>query len=361
MVVTSVIEKRKSEHLRIVSEEPVEHLVSTMLEDIHLHHDALPELDADEINLTTRFFGKPLDLPLMITGMTGGAGFARDLNRSLARVANEMGIALGVGSQRILIRHPEMLDHFAVRKWIPDGVLLGNIGGIQLIEYPLETIQHLVEMIEADGICVHLNVAQELIQCEDRHEFSGILDRLAKLNDLLDGRVVVKETGAGFSPKTLQRLVGLGIRSIDVSGAGGTSWTKVEMYRSESESHRRLGSLFADWGEPTAFSIFSARKILENDCTIIGSGGIRNGLDVAKTIALGANLAGFARPVLLAFLENQEQGVVDWIKQVKLELETAMLLTGVTDLQGLRNAPRTYTGKLRQWIQDHGWTTGVVH
>jgi isopentenyl-diphosphate delta-isomerase len=346
--------ERKNQHLQIVVENDVLHQYSTMLEDVHLLHNALPELNLDDIELETDFFGKKLKAPLMITSMTGGADYAEKMNYGLAEAAEMHGIAFAVGSQRVMLRHPEVTSHFAVRRSIPNGVLLGNIGAVQLEEYPLEKIAGLVEQIEADGICVHLNPGQELMQAEGHRKFRGNLDMIARLNDRLEGRVLVKETGAGLSPQVLHRLSQIGVRYVDVSGSGGTSWTKVESYRAQSKILRKAGKTFSNWGVPTAYSLINARNMLSDDVCIIGSGGIENGLDSARAIALGADIAGFARAILLAFMDNGLQGASDFIESNIYELKTAMLLTGSCRTGDLQKAPRIYTGKLLEWLKNSG-------
>ena len=351
----TLISKRKSEHLRIVAEKDVVFSHSTLLEDIKLMHQALPELNLDEIDLSVEFFGKKLTAPFMITSMTGGAEYTEQLNHSLAEAAQMTGIAFAVGSQRVMHRHPEVTPDFQVRRLIPDGVLLGNIGAVQLQEYPPDVIADLMKAIDADGMCVHLNAAQELVQKEGHRDFRGILDRIAALVDHLDGRVLVKETGAGLSPQTLQKLASIGVRYIDVSGSGGTSWTKVEMYRESNHELKQLGETFADWGVPTAFSIVAAKRIFKENTCIIASGGIVSGLDIARSIAAGADIAGFARQVLLSFLKQKTEGVIALIDQFKKEMKTAMLLTDSKDIHALKKAPIIYTGQLRNWLSTYGW------
>ncbi len=348
--------RRKSEHLRIVAEKNVTHSRSTLLEDVRLIHQALPELNLNDINMSAGFFGKTLAAPLMITSMTGGSEFAERMNHGLAEAAERSGIAFAVGSQRVMLRHPETTGHFRVRNHIPNGVLLGNIGAVQLEEYPVDVITGLVEDIEADGICVHLNTAQELVQSEGHREFKGILDRIARLNEALDGRVLVKETGTGISPDTLASLDSIGIKYIDISGSGGTSWTKVEMHRAEEKLLKEIGETFADWGVPTAFSTIAASRICAEDCCIIASGGLSSGLDVAKAIALGADIGGVARTVLLHFLNGGVDSACEYIERLKEELRIAMLLTGSIDSKRLKRVSRVYTGELREWLESFGWT-----
>lgn len=335
----------------------VDHRGSTLLECIRLVHEALPELDHDTLDLSAEMLGRRLRAPLVITGMTGGAELAGELNRGLAQAAGRCGIGLGVGSQRVMLRHPEVAPDFAVRKYMPEGLLLGNIGAVQLREYSIRQIEELVERIEADGLCVHLNPGQELIQEGGDRDFRGLCDRIARLVDRLGERVIVKETGAGLGPRTLAALKRAGVSAVDIAGAGGTSWTKVEMHCAEEPQRQRLGESLADWGLPTAVGVIAARRILgEGESTrITASGGIRSGLDVARAIAAGADLAGMARPVLMAFRAGGVDAVEALMNQTADELRAAMLLTGSPNLGALRTAPRVYTGELRHWLRAQGW------
>jgi isopentenyl-diphosphate delta-isomerase len=351
----NLISKRKIEHLKIVTEKDVLSCQQTMLSDIKLIHQALPELNFDQIDISCEFIGKPLKAPLMIASMTGGAVMAKKLNRALAEVAAAQGIALGVGSQRIMLRHPEMTADFAVRKWIGDGVLLGNIGAVQLEEYSPRVISEMVNAIEADGLCIHLNIGQELMQKEGHRHFSGLVENIRRVIEKLNGRVIVKETGAGFSVEALNLLAECGAKYIDVSGAGGTSWTKVEMYRAPEKLLRRTALTFADWGIPSAFSIIAANRVMGKTCKVIASGGVYTGLDIAKAIAVGADMGAFARPILLAFMQKGKDGANEFIEIIINELKTAMLLTGAKDIFSLKRVSKVYTGELRQWLSDYHW------
>ncbi len=353
------IVRRKGDHLRIVAQMDVEHSGGTLLSDVRLLHQALPEVNLNDIDMSSTFFGKKIAAPLMITSMTGGAKYAKRLNRSLAEVANLHKIPFSVGSQRVMLSHPHLYQDFLVRSDMPDAVLLGNIGGVQLVEYSIDEIVELQKRIEADGMCVHLNAAQELIQGDEGQQtFAGVVDQIARLVDRLDGKVLVKETGAGLSVETLEKLKSAGVPYVDVSGAGGTSWTKVERHRASMLEHQGLGELFGDWGLPTAFCVVAARKVLGDDATVISAGGIRDGLDVARSIALGANLAGFARPVLLQYLDKGAEQVSVWLQGIEAELRAAMFLSGSRTVEDLRNAPKVISGELKNtWLAAYGWDT----
>jgi isopentenyl-diphosphate delta-isomerase len=349
------IQHRKSEHLRIVAEEDVLHGGGPLFDGVRLLHCALPELDLADIDLSVPFFGRRLRLPLMITSMTGGAGFAGELNRGLAEVAQRLGIAFAVGSQRVLWDHPAALPDFAVRPFIPDGVLLGNIGLAQVATQPTARLVELAQLIDADGLCVHLNPAQELVQPDGDRTFRGAEAGLARLVAALDGRVLVKETGAGLSPRTLERLRQCGVSCIDVSGSGGTSWTKVEMHRVEPGPLRRLGEQLADWGVPTAASLLFARQAYGGPgapgLTLVGSGGVNTALDAARAIACGADVCGLARPVLLAFMAGGGRAVEALLQEIADGLRSIMLLSGAGHIAALQAAERVYTGELRDWLQ----------
>jgi isopentenyl-diphosphate delta-isomerase len=349
------IQRRKADHLRVVAEEDVLHTGSNLLDCVQLVHNALPELGLDDIDTSTEFFGKPLRLPLMITSMTGGEERGAELNTALARVAADTGIALAVGSQRVMLKYRERAADFKVREEIPDSVLLANIGGQQLTEYPLDKVRWLVDEIEADGICVHLNPAHELAQPEGDRDFAGVLEALAKLCASMPGKVLVKEVGHGLGPETVKRLANAGVKNIDVAGGGGTSWTKVEARRAKNPDESRTGIVFGDWGIPTAPAVIAARDVAP-DATIIASGGINTGLDMARAIAIGADLCGLARPLLLAYQQGGEQACSQLIEQLGYELRCTLLLTGSRDLAALRGARRVYTSSLAEWVD--GLSTG---
>jgi len=355
IMVDDGIQQRKADHVRIVLSEDVGHAGSNMLECVQLLHNALPELALSEIDTGCEFFSKQLSAPLMITSMTGGGERTGELNHSLARAAGRAGIAFSVGSQRVLLEHPERLDDFAVRSEIKDGVLLGNIGAQQLVEYDVARVVELTEMIQADGMCVHLNPAHELAQREGDRDFRGQLAAIAQLVDKMDGRVLVKETGAGMSPGVASRLWQAGVRYLDVAGAGGTSWTKVERHRKGDHLSKAIAWVFGDWGIPTAAAVLGVRRACGDGPCIIGSGGMWSGLDAARAIACGADLAGYAQAALRAPTGGESQEPDLYLEKVIHELKTAMLLTGCRNLAALRQAPRVYTGALRDWLSNVNW------
>lgn len=344
----------------------MQHNKTTLLECVELTHNALPELALGELDTTTQFFGKQLALPMMITSMSGGADEAGRMNRALAAACADSGIAFAVGSQRIMLRHPEHRGDFAVRVQIPDGVLLGNIGAQQLLEHSTQEVAGLVSAIEADGLCVHLNPAHELAQREGDRNFKGITAAIAQLCEALEGKVLVKEVGSGISAEVAQSLVAVGVRYIDVAGAGGTSWPLVESFRSgktigalvesfwvgEDVEAKALALALREWGIPTAPAIVEAHNAVGADTCIIGSGGVRSGLDVAKCLALGAEIAGFAFPALKAYLEGGQTGVAALINRWAVELKAAMLLTGSKVISDIQGCQRVYLGELcRRLVQ----------
>ena len=351
--------RRKSEHLRIVVEEEVLHPEGTLLDGVCLMHQALPELDLAEIDTAVEFFGKRLRAPLLIASMSGGAAHTRELNHQLATVAERCGIAFAVGSQRAMLEHPELHADYAVRPSIPTGVLLGNIGAPQLPQLPTETVAGLAEAIEADGLCVHLNPAQELVQPEGDRSFRGQLAGIGSLVERMGGRVLVKETGAGLAPESLERLRAAGVWAVDVAGRGGTSWTRVEAHRAPPGPARKLGQTLGGWGVPTAFSVVAARRLLGEHACVIAGGGIQTGLDMARSIALGADLCSLARPVLLAWKKGGPDAAETFLNRLIAELRAVLLLTGCRDLASLRRAPRVMRGELLAWLSAYGWIDHV--
>lgn len=347
----SEIQKRKDDHLDLAARGDVAFRKTTLFENVRFVHDALPELGFDELDTSVVVLGKRLAMPFLIAGMTGGTERARRINRELASLAEERGYAFGLGSQRAMHKDPAATESYAVRDVAPNALLLGNVGVVQAAKMSTDEVAALVSAIGADALCVHLNPAQELVQEEGDRDFRGGLAALGRLSQDLGVPVVAKETGCGISTSVARRLKGAGVRHVDVSGAGGTSWVAVETHRA-SEERRGLGETFWDWGIPTAASVVFASG--HGFDTIFATGGIATGLDVAKAIALGATAGGFARPVLKAFEASGREGALALLKRMEDELRTAMLLVGARDLAALRRAPRVVHGELSEWIAQAG-------
>ncbi|RPI54958.1 MAG: type 2 isopentenyl-diphosphate Delta-isomerase, partial [Chloroflexi bacterium] len=296
-----MLEERKAEHLHINLEKDVSFpQVTTGLERYCFVHNALPEIDLAAVELATAFLGKELRLPLLISSMTGGTAEAQRINQHLAEGAQAAGIAMGLGSLRAALEAPHLADTFRVRHLAPDILLFANLGAVQLnMGVTVDDCRRAIELVEADALILHLNPLQEALQAEGDTNWAGLLARIAAVCRGLQVPVVAKEVGWGISAGVARRLVDAGVAAIDVAGAGGTSWSQVEMHRAPTERRRRLCARFADWGIPTARAVVDVREALPA-VPLIASGGLRTGLDLAKILALGADLGGLAGPFLKA-------------------------------------------------------------
>ncbi|MEA3459365.1 MAG: type 2 isopentenyl-diphosphate Delta-isomerase [Chloroflexota bacterium] len=334
-----MLNRRKAEHLRIALKEDVQFKgLASGFERYHFLHCALPELDRDEIDLSIALFGKHLKAPLVISAMTGGTELAGAINENLAQAAQELGIAMEVGSQRAAIEEPTLASSYQVRHVAPDILLFANLGAVQLnYGYGIEECRRVVEVIEADGLVLHLNPLQECLQFDGNTDFAGLLPKVEEVCRGLSVPVIVKEVGWGISEEVAKKLASAGVAGIEVAGAGGTSWSEIEKRLAPSESMRRIAESFADWGIPTAESILMARRGAP-DTVIIGSGGIRTGVDAAKAIALGADAVGFAHPLLKPATISAE-AVMEQLRQIIEELRIAMFCVGTRDLATLKSAP----------------------
>lgn len=332
----TVTQNRKADHLRVCLEDDVQcHQTTTGLERYRFTHCCLPELDRSEIDLSTTFLGKPLKAPLLISSMTGGTELARVINRRLAEVAQHYRLAMGVGSQRVAIENPEVRSTFAVRAIAPDILLLANLGAVQLnYSYGIDECLRVVEWLEADALILHLNPLQECVQTKGDTNFKGLLAKIQTLCQKLPVPVIAKEVGNGISAPMAQKLIEAGVSALDVAGAGGTSWARVESERATDPLQRRLGETFADWGLPTAECISSIRTVAA-EIPLIASGGLRNGLDVAKAIALGSDLAGLALPFLQAAADS-EAALHALSDALIAEITTVLFCTGSSNLVALR-------------------------
>jgi isopentenyl-diphosphate Delta-isomerase len=346
------IAKRKADHLEVAASGRADFARSTLLEHVHLAHQALPELALDEIDLATELVGKQLRAPLVITGMTGGTAEAAAVNRDLAKAAQAAGVALGLGSQRAMAEHPELATSYQVRDVAPDVVLFGNVGAVQAKAMGADKVVELAKAIGADAICVHLNPGQELIQDHGDRDFRGLVDTIAKLVETSALPIIVKETGCGLSPQAARALVGAGVHTVDVSGAGGTSWVAVEAVRAADGSDAAvLGSELWDWGLPTAVAVVGCVKA---GLDTIASGGLRSGYDVARALALGARAGGMAAPMLRAQRAGGAEGVAAMIDRVTRAIRAVCLLTGSRSAVDLARAPKHLGAPLRAFLDDLG-------
>jgi len=348
----SGIGERKSDHLTICAKEDVGFRgVSTLLECVRLVHNALPDCKVSDIDASVVVLGKRLRAPIVIAAMTGGTPQAQRVNQELAGIAEERGLGFGLGSQRAMHIRPDSDATYAVRSQAPTTLVLGNVGVVQARAMTVSELRSLVEKVGADALCIHLNPAMELVQPGGDRDFSEGLATIARLVRDLGTPIVVKETGCGLSPATAARLRSVGVEHVDVSGAGGTSWVGVETKRAAAagnEPARSLGEAFWDWGVPTAASVALVSPM--GFQTVIATGGIASGLDVARAVALGATAAGLARPMLKALTSGGREGAMAVLDRIETELAAAMLLTGSRTLAALRSAPRVLVGELSNWV-----------
>lgn len=332
---------RKNDHLDIVLDPAHERRPSTSGFDAwRFEHCALPELDLDAVDLSTQLFGRPLAAPLLISSMTGGARRAAAINRHLAEAAQELRIALAVGSQRVALESGAANHGLTgeLRRLAPDVPLLANLGAAQLVRgYGLDEVRRAVAMIEADALIIHLNPLQEAVQPGGDRDWRGVLQAIERLARTLEVPLVAKEVGAGLSADVARRLLEAGVDVLDVAGAGGTSWAAVEAARAASAQQRAVAEAFAGWGIPTAEAIQAVRRACPQ-ATLIGSGGIRDGIDAAKALALGANLVGQAAAVLQSALDSSA-AVVEHFRVLTEQLRIVCFCTGSADLAALARAP----------------------
>ena len=328
-------QQRKKEHLELcLDTDSVTNSSGTGLDRYRFLHNALPDLDIAELDLSTTFLGKRIKAPILISSMTGGFDLARKINRNLAAAAQELGLAMGVGSQRVALEEPAVANSFQVRDVAPDILLLSNLGAVQLnYGYTVDHCRRAVEMIHADALILHLNVLQEAVQPEGNRNFKGLTEKIANICRNLDLPVVAKVVGNGISAEVAVKLKGAGVAAIDVAGKGGTSWYSVEAQRAAKEG-KPAETTFANWGIPTEEALVAVRQAVP-DLQIVASGGIRSGLDIAKSIALGADLAAFGQPLLASALESSDK-VIEFLGGIIYEIKVAMLCVGAPDLTALK-------------------------
>ncbi len=344
-----MISDRKLEHLLLCKNCDVEYRKKTGFDEVELIHNALPEVNMGEIDLSIDLLGKKLDSPFIISAITGGHPAAKIINRTLARATNILNIGMGVGSQRAAVEHPELASTYTVvREEAPSAFLIGNIGCQQI-----ELAEPSIEMIDADALAVHLNPLQEAIQPEGDVDARGHVDSIKELTKTIETPIIAKETGAGIKAQDAVTLEKAGVSAIDIAGSGGTSWAAVETYRAMD---RTMGNAFWDWGIPTAVSTVEVCQSVK--IPVISSGGIRSGLDAAKAIALGADAVGMALP-LLKDAYSGYQTVVNKINKFNEELRVAMFLVGASNIAELKKSDLIIKGETREWLNERGFQTNI--
>ncbi len=346
--------KRKEDHIRIcLGNQSQAKNATSGFEDIQFVHRALPEVDKAKINLSTSFLGKKFSAPIIVGAMTGGTAQATHINSSIAQAVEKLGLGMGVGSQRAAIEDQKLEETYSItRKMAPNAFLIANIGGVQLVHgYGLKEVRKVVEMIDADAVAVHLNALQEAVQPEGQTNFKGVLAKIAEIAGALDTPVIVKETGAGISAEDAKALEDAGVKAIDVGGVGGTSFAAVEYYRSSTKQNLS-GEAFWDWGIPTAVSLIETVQTVK--LPVIASGGLRNGTDVAKALALNASLASISQPILQTAVKGRKE-TEDKLSSLIEELRNALFLVGAEKIIDLAKTPVVITGKTGEWLQARGF------
>lgn len=350
--------RRKSDHIKISLNQNVQaRNIKTGFEDVSFIHKTLPEIDRNRVDLSARVFGHRFSAPLIVGAITGGTEEAEKINATIAQAVEELGLGMGVGSQRAALENSRLEKSFAVaRKKAPKAFLVANIGGVQLVNgYGLKEVKRAIDMIEADALAIHLNALQEIAQPEGQTNFQGILRRIRELTQELDQPVIVKETGAGIAAEEAKLLEDAGVKGIDMSGAGGTSFAAVECYRAGSgntDLQHEPGAVFWDWGIPTAESIVEVSETVK--IPVIASGGIRNGLDLAKSLALGASLGSLSQPILKSSVKGAKE-TVNALKTLTDELKNAMFLVGASSVEQLRKSNVVITGKTSERLRMRGF------
>ncbi|MEM0057025.1 MAG: type 2 isopentenyl-diphosphate Delta-isomerase [Candidatus Geothermarchaeota archaeon] len=358
MVVSSEIEelrRRKIEHIKVTLLEDVQYKISTWFEDIVLIHNPLPEIDYDKINTCTKLFNRSFNYPLLIDSITGGISLAKNINEKLAELAAKYNIPISCGSQKSILMNKELLNTYKVIKEVcPDCYLIGNIGAHDLIAKSKEIVGELISTINADALAIHLNPLQEVIQTGGHISYANIIDAIRNVVDAVDVPVIVKETGAGISMKVARILESVGVSAINIAGAGGTNWALVEAHRSLYRNNRFLAEIaktFSTWGIPTAASLIEVLSVV--NIPVIASGGIRNGIDVVKSLVLGAKMAGLAHPFIKEYFRGPTH-LERLIDKLIFEIKTTMFLVGAKDVPSLKNAEYVIIGNLLQWIKWRG-------
>lgn len=337
---------RKSAHLGICLDDATYRVESgrTRFDEVHPVHRSLPEIDADQVDTSTEFLGSRITMPVFISSMTGGSAEGYRTNKDLARIAAELGIPVGMGSIRILLRKPEVIEDFTLKKHAPSVPVFANIGGVQLPSVDHESIYRLIDTLAVDGIAVHLNPGQELFQAEGDRDFSGVLDGIARFIAGSPVPVIVKETGFGINPREVRDLLNIGATYVDIAGSGGTNWARVEAYREDTPDAMDTVVEFDHWGLPTALVLAALGRTTRG---VLASGGVRSGMDVVRALALGADAVGMALPFIRALTDRGIPGAVDFGRRVQYVIRNAMVLSGCRRVEELHSAPLWLDHSLR--------------
>ena len=351
------LEERKLRHVRVSLNENVETDVPAGFKDVILLHRCLPEINLDEVSTKTSLFGKNLEAPIIISAITGGTAEAKKINETLAKVAENKGIGIGVGSQRIALERPETANTFkVVRDLAPDNLVIGNLGCPQLsLGWGIEEAQKCIDMINADVLALHMNPLQEAVQVGGDTKYRGIINKIKVLTDNLSTPIIMKETGAGIAYEEAKSLEEAGVAGLDISGVGGTSWSAVEHHIAKEVGDGRqeyLGKALWNWGIPTVISLVETSQ--RTNLKIIASGGVRTGLDVAKSVVLGAEAGAMANPFLMKAIQGYD-ALSNFVDQIIQELKVVMFLTGSKDIDQLHRSPAIILGKTAEWLRIRGF------
>jgi len=349
------IEFRKEDHVKICVERDEVEVGSTLFDEVHLIHSSLPEIDLEEVDVSVEFLGHRFLAPIMIAGMTGGYPLAEKINSTIAEVVEELGLGMGVGSQRAALEDERLKRTYSiVREKAPTSFIAANIGASQLaLGYDRDKLIKAIEMVKADALAIHLNPLQESVQVEGEPKYKGVLRKIERCCKELPVPVIAKETGSGISKEMAAELIKAGVAAIDVGGAGGTSFAVVEQYRAKAMGKRlneRVSATFSHWGIPTALSLLEVRTVSDS-LPLIATGGIRSGLDIAKAIALGADLAGIGLPAIKAVMRGGKEELKELLESYITELKIAMFLTGSRTPSELREKPIVFSPRIVSWIE----------
>ena len=347
--------QRKNDHIKISINENINSRNTTWLEYVRFVHNSLPEINLKDIDISMEFLGKQINAPIIIGSLTGGTKLGLEINKKLAEAAEKFQIPLMVGSQRIQLEYPDTSKNFtSIRKNAPSIPIIANLGISQVIQMEnFNSIENIIQSIEADAIAIHLNPLQETIQPEGETNFSNAMEKISQLNDYLKIPLIIKETGAGLSRNVSYNLINMGVKYLDISGLGGTSFAAVEYSRAKKQNNNLksiIGNTFLDWGIPTAASIIETKSVAKNSTVIIGSGGIRSGLEIAKSIAIGADISAIAQPFLKEAFKNSKE-LESFIEKLISELKSSMFLTGCKKIKDLKKAEYAILPPLSTWLE----------